>query len=119
MHHRADDDLSSFLIDAIDNDVGIFEQFTRALDQARSAHVDKLHGLQLRHFIENSPDEAISRRRIVLHDPIEDAPEIIPRILIEYDFHSLRPKSARTSASETYLGFAFANRRRTSAACSS
>ena len=88
MHNRKYDYLAAIIVHLVDDDVGIFEEFTCAFDQARPPHMSELVGLKKAYSVADRLHHPDGRRRAVLCNPVSNMIEIGLSRLSDDNFHT-------------------------------
>jgi hypothetical protein len=87
MQNREHLDFAAIIVDFIDNDLGVFDQFTRSGIKSRPSHVRETVRFQKGNPIAQRRDHRSGRRWVVLRDPRKYPIKIIFRKLADDDLH--------------------------------
>ena len=88
VHNRKYDYLAAIIMHLVDDDVGIFEEFTCPFDQARPPHVSEFVGFKKIYSVADRLNHSDCGRGAVLRNPLSNMIEIGLGRLSDDNFHT-------------------------------
>jgi hypothetical protein len=85
------DNIAVILVDLVNDDIRVFDEFARTRFQARTSHSGKSENFQKLDLVKNPRYKIFSGTPVILSNPIKDSPNISQRFIVENNPHA--PKS--------------------------